>query len=126
MTNRFTHPAKRPAATASEAEDHPDHRLDRHLDHLQGRLPGRIAGWIARLREPRARWLRIPLSVALIVGGCLGFLPILGFWMLPAGLLLLSLDIPPLKIPTVHALDWLVRCRQRWQMWKLDRNAGET
>jgi hypothetical protein len=33
----------------------------------------------------------------LICGGLLGFLPILGLWMLPLGLLLLAEDVPPLK-----------------------------
>jgi len=30
-------------------------------------------------------------------GGVLGFLPILGFWMFPLGVVILSLDYPPLK-----------------------------
>ena len=30
-------------------------------------------------------------------GGVLGFLPILGFWMFPLGVVILSLDFPPLK-----------------------------
>ena len=31
-------------------------------------------------------------GVLLIVGGILGFLPILGFWMIPLGLIFLSVD----------------------------------
>ena len=38
---------------------------------------------------PRARRL---LGVALIIGGILGFLPVLGFWMVPLGLIILSID----------------------------------
>ena len=30
-------------------------------------------------------------------GGVLGFLPVLGFWMFPAGLAIFSLDVPPLR-----------------------------
>jgi hypothetical protein len=43
---------------------------------------------------PGSRWLRVILGVALVIGGLLGFLPILGFWMIPLGLLILSVDIP--------------------------------
>ena len=32
--------------------------------------------------------------ILLIIGGMFGFLPILGFWMIPVGLLLIALDIP--------------------------------
>lgn len=36
-------------------------------------------------------------ALALIAGGMLSFLPILGIWMLPLGFALLSEDIPVLK-----------------------------
>jgi hypothetical protein len=32
-----------------------------------------------------------------MVGGAFGFLPILGFWMLPLGLALIALDLPPTR-----------------------------
>jgi hypothetical protein len=32
-----------------------------------------------------------------MVGGFFGFLPILGFWMLPLGLALIALDLPPTR-----------------------------
>jgi hypothetical protein len=41
---------------------------------------------------PQGRWQRIALGGALTVGGILGFLPILGFWMIPLGLFVLSLE----------------------------------
>lgn len=43
---------------------------------------------------PASRPLRILIGVLLVLGGFLWFLPILGFWMLPLGLLVLSQDIP--------------------------------
>jgi hypothetical protein len=43
---------------------------------------------------PQSRPLRIGIGILLIGGGLLGFLPILGFWMIPLGLLVLSVDIP--------------------------------
>jgi hypothetical protein len=42
---------------------------------------------------PRSRWLRLVLGTVLVLGGLVGFLPILGFWMIPLGLLVLSIDI---------------------------------
>ena len=59
-----------------------------------------------RLKLPKSRILRVGLGVALIVGGLLGFLPVLGFWMLPLGLAVLSVDIP-----------WVRRRRRRIAIW---------
>ena len=42
---------------------------------------------------PRSRVGRIVIGTLLIIGGLLGFLPILGFWMVPLGLLVLSQDL---------------------------------
>ena len=42
---------------------------------------------------PANSLVRIILGIVLICGGILGFLPILGFWMIPLGLLVLSADI---------------------------------
>ena len=55
---------------------------------------------------PRSRILRILIGVLLIVGGLFAFLPILGFWMLPLGLLVLSVDIPRVR-----------RWRRRFAVW---------
>lgn len=38
--------------------------------------------------------LRSVVGVLCVFGGLLGFLPILGFWMIPVGFLLFSLDVP--------------------------------
>ena len=38
------------------------------------------------------RW---PIGLALIGGGFLGFLPILGFWMIPLGIAVAALDVVP-------------------------------
>ncbi len=59
------------------------------------------------------------MGLLLVVGGLLGFLPVLGFWMLLPGLLLLSLDLPFLRLPVrvviVHIRRWLRRIRRRLQ-----------
>ncbi len=41
---------------------------------------------------PQSRPARISVGVGLVLGGTLGFLPVLGFWMVPLGLLVLSHD----------------------------------
>lgn len=40
--------------------------------------------------------LRLVVGLLLVLGGLVGFLPILGFWMIPLGIAVASLDIPPL------------------------------
>jgi hypothetical protein len=59
--------------------------------------------------------LRIILGGALIIGGLLGFLPVLGFWMIPLGLVVLSVDLPPVRRfrrnATLKIGYWL---RKRW------------
>jgi hypothetical protein len=46
---------------------------------------------------PESRPLRIGLGILLCLGGFLWFLPVLGLWMLPLGLLVLSIDIPVVR-----------------------------
>ena len=42
---------------------------------------------------PRNRLVRIIIGVLLVLGGIVGFLPILGFWMIPLGFVVLAADI---------------------------------
>ncbi len=47
---------------------------------------------------PGNRLFRIALGVALIIfGGLFGFLPVLGYWMVPVGFLILATDLPPIR-----------------------------
>ena len=55
---------------------------------------------------PHSRPLRMLIGGVLVVGGVLGFLPILGFWMVPLGLLVLSVDVPVVR-----------RWRRRFSVW---------
>lgn len=41
----------------------------------------------------------------MIFAGLLGFLPILGFWMLPLGVALLASDVPPLRLWLIKRLN---------------------
>lgn len=43
-------------------------------------------------RNPKTKVGRFIVGWALVIGGILGFLPVLGFWMIPLGLLVLSTD----------------------------------
>ena len=91
-------------------------RLDRHLDRWQDRIPAWAARALGWLRRPSSRWLRIPIGVLLIVCGLLGFLPVLGFWMLIPGLLLLALDVPCLRWPVRLAIVRVGRWSRR--LWR--------
>ena len=86
----------------------------RRLDLLIRRLPQRAQTGIRWLLRPSARWLRIPAGLLLIAGGFLSILPILGLWMLPLGLVLLSEDIEPLRRATGRVLAWIERRHPNW------------
>jgi hypothetical protein len=98
-------------------------RLDRLFDRLQRRFPV-AARILATLRRPQSRWYRIPLGILLVLGGIFSFLPVLGIWMLPLGLLLLALDLPFLQGPVNTTI---LRGGRRWTTWqrsRRDRRAG--
>ena len=46
----------------------------------------------AVLSAPRV--FRVLVGLLLVIGGVLGFLPVLGFWMVPLGLLVIFFDVP--------------------------------
>ena len=64
----------------------------------QPNLSQRIAGFSYRVlrwsRDTLPPGVRSVLGLLFMVGGVLGFLPILGFWMLPLGAALIALDLP--------------------------------
>ncbi len=122
------------SAVAAEGQSHPDasifakapaepmhdpheKRLERQWNRLRAELPEVASHSLGWLRERKARLVRIPVGILLIAGGFLGFLPILGFWMVPLGLLLLAQDIPFLKGPTGRVLVWFNRSWQLWKRW---------
>ena len=93
-------------------------RLNRQFDRLQRRIPEFAARWLERIRRPEARWIRIPLGLLLVLGGIFSFLPVLGIWMLPLGLLLLALDLVFLQGPVNTAV---VRGTRKWSTWSRAR-----
>jgi len=52
----------------------------------------RVQLWTGRKLPPG---LRLFAGLLLICGGFLGFLPVLGFWMIPLGLAVAALDVVP-------------------------------
>ena len=64
-----------------------------------------------KVRLPRSRLLRLGLGGGLIVGGLFGFLPILGFWMLPLGIIVLAADIPAAR----RLKHWI---EYKWHSWR--------
>lgn len=86
-----------------------ERRFERQFETL-ARLVPQLRGPLAALRRDSYRLVRAPLALLLIVGGLFSFLPLLGIWMLPLGLLLLAVDLPALRAP-LSAL--LIRARRR-------------
>lgn len=90
---------------------------DAPMRRLLAALPGPVRRGYVWLRQPHLVWLRVPLAIVLICGGVLGFLPLLGFWMVPLGAVLLSQDVPFMRGPTMRALGavqrWWSRIRRR-------------
>lgn len=70
-----------------------------------------------RVHIPGPPIVRIVAGALLILGGTVGFLPVLGFWMLPLGVLVLSVDLHPVRRTRRRIEVWWGRRRQR-------RNAG--
>lgn len=51
---------------------------------------GQAVDWVARNIPPG---VRLVLGLLLVAGGVLGFLPVLGFWMIPLGVAVVAIDI---------------------------------
>ncbi|MEL6747130.1 MAG: hypothetical protein AAFO79_04855 [Pseudomonadota bacterium] len=64
---------------------------------------------------PGTRLGRTIVGVLLIIGGVFGFLPVVGFWMIPLGLMVLSVDSPRIRR---FRRRWTVKLGRRWQRYK--------
>jgi hypothetical protein len=62
---------------------------------------------------PQGRWQRIALGCLLIFFGILGFLPILGFWMIPLGVFVLSLELAFVRRWRRKTVVWWQKRRQK-------------
>jgi hypothetical protein len=78
----------------------------------RGREKGHAIQLFGRtIKLPRSRALRVAIGVVLIILGILGFLPILGFWMIPLGLLVLSYEFASVR-------RWRRKMIVRWGRWR--------
>lgn len=62
---------------------------------------------------PRSRVARVIIGVTLVAAGLLGFLPVIGFWMLPLGLLILAVDMPAVRRLNRKLMVWCYRNRAK-------------
>jgi hypothetical protein len=69
------------------AKRRPDNLAKRLRDYL------RVSS-LRKLSKDSPRILSVPIGLALVIGGIFGFLPIVGFWMLPLGLAILAAHSP--------------------------------
>ncbi len=67
--------------------------------------------------------LRWVIGLSLIIGGLLWFLPILGLWMIPLGLLVLAPDFRWARRGYLAVMVWLRRYRDMRKRQKQDQLA---
>jgi len=87
---------------------------DELMDLLIQRLPTWLQEVLNWLREADHKWVRIPAGVLFMLGGVLSILPVLGLWMLPVGVMLLSQDIPLFRRFQGRLLRWIERKHPDW------------
>ena len=93
--------------------------LNRYFEMIDQRVPVRVSQSIRWLRKPSSFGVRLVVAMLLILGGVLSFLPILGVWMLPLGLLLIAQDVPLLVEPLLKTFVWVeakwIWIKLKWQ-----------
>jgi hypothetical protein len=82
---------------------------DARVAHLLTKLPDRAKPAVGWLRYPPRRWPRLLAATLLIAGGICSILPVLGLWIFPLGLALMSDDLPWLKTPLEFTARWVER-----------------
>jgi hypothetical protein len=98
-------------------EDEGKAKLDQAYEGLEREAPDWLSRCIRWLRNPSARWVRLPLGIALVVSGFFGFLPVVGYEFIPVGLLLIAQDLPFMRKPVAEATLWLERKWMDLRRW---------
>ncbi len=75
----------------------------------------KVTLWGRTVRLPRNRPLRVAMGLAFVAMGLVGFLPVVGFWMIPVGLAILSVDSRLARRIRRRAEVWIVRRYNRWR-----------
>jgi hypothetical protein len=70
----------------------------------------RVSRWLHRIKNHPNQMVRWTVAILFIIGGLLWFLPVLGLWMLPVGLVILLARSP---------VYW--RLRRRYVAWRRQR-----
>ncbi|MFH1794238.1 MAG: hypothetical protein ABIK36_00125 [Pseudomonadota bacterium] len=78
-----------------------------------GRPSPRIKLLGREIALPQSRAPRIALGLGLVMMGSVGFLPVLGFWMIPLGLFVLAHDSPAVRRFNRRSGVWLRRKFQK-------------
>lgn len=94
--------------------DHAEHLRRDRLERLLRRLPVRGEQAMRWLLQPGRVVLRGIMGGVLIVGGIFSFLPVLGIWMLPLGIILLAEDVPFLRRLSARMLEWIETRHPAW------------
>ena len=95
--------------------------LNKYFEMINRRLPTRMSASIEWLRKPSSFSARLIAALLLILGGFFSFLPILGVWMLPLGLMLIAQDLPFLQKPLVKTFKWVEA--KGWLQVKLEKRS---
>ena len=111
---RFRAADEIPATAASATPRSTRYELDKYLAKLGTYLPRWLCEAVKWLREPHRFAARAIVSVLLVAGGIFSFLPVLGLWMLPLGLIIISQDLVFLQRPLLKSIKWL---EQQWTRW---------
>src|SRR5689334_14114261 len=91
--------------------------LDEAFTELEQAVPNSMGSAISWMRKPQARLVRLPLGILCIVGSFFWFLPVLGLWFLPLGLLLIAQDVPFLRRPVGRMTLYFVERWKRLRSW---------
>jgi hypothetical protein len=94
--------------------------MPKNTSHPDTSVPPRIGFGKISIKLPRAKWLRVTLGVALLFGSLFWFLPILGLWMLPLGIMVLAVDFPGARrLSNWTASRWgeTQGWREKWFGW---------
>ena len=92
-------------------------QLDGYSERIEEYLPSWLCRFFLWLRRPSSRIVRILVSALLILGGVFSFLPVVGVWMLPLGLIIISQDLPFLQTPLLRAFQWIEMTWERLRQW---------
>ncbi len=101
-----------------------ERRFQRQFQALERLIPP-LRGPMSTLRRDSWFPIRFPVALLLIFGGLFAFLPVLGIWMLPLGLLLLAVDLPvlrgPISVMIIRGRRVTKRWLRRWRAWRKSR-----